>query len=196
MTGPDGGVTAFTYYESTGLLARIVEPGERTLTFSETGTNLTGISDVDGSTRTLGYSDHLLTSDNWAPWETTFSYNTYNQVDAVDLGAVQNYTITAANAKGIATITDGDDNTTIYSIDPSGRLLAEQLPGEAPQTWVYDSNGQVVSYTDARDQTTTYVYAYGAYNDTLGGGDGDLVPKWWIRTPTLRPTGTTRPITT
>ncbi len=175
VTGPDGGVTSFTYDTTTGLLASITEPGDRTLTFIESSTDLTGIVDVDGSRRTLGYSNHLLTSDDWAPWQTTFGYNDLDQVDAVDLGGVQGYTVAAADANGVAAISDYYGNTTTYMLDPSGRLLAEQLPGEAAQTWVYDANGQVVTYTDARDQTTTYVYVYGAYNSTLGGGDGDLI---------------------
>ncbi len=175
ILAPDGGVTTFSYNADTGLLSSITEPGSRTLTFSDTGTDLTGIVDVDGSTRTLGYSSHLLTTDNWAPWATTFGYDTTGRVDAVDLGGVQPYTVSPANSDGVATITDNYGNTTSYTLDSLGHLLAEQEPGNVEQTWVYDSNGQVVSSTDARDQTTTYEYAYGPYDTTVYGGDGDLI---------------------
>src|SRR5262249_23918195 len=115
VTSIDGGSSTFSYNSTTGLLNSITDPAARTLWLTDTNTDLTGITDVDGSTRTMTYStpsSHLLAFDNWAPWQTSFSYNSKGQVNTVNLGGAQPYTIVPANGSGVATVTDGNGNTT------------------------------------------------------------------------------------
>jgi YD repeat-containing protein len=75
VTAPDGGLTPFAY-GSDGFLASITEPGGRTVEAThDSAGNLIGLSDVDGSTRSFAYdSSHRVTSDQWAPWNTSFTY--------------------------------------------------------------------------------------------------------------------------
>jgi YD repeat-containing protein len=68
VTASDGSVTTLSYDATTGLLDSISEPGGRTVTLTHTGTDLTGITDSDRTTRTLGYDGaHHLTGDTWSP---------------------------------------------------------------------------------------------------------------------------------
>ena len=135
------------------------------LTFSDTGTDLTGIVDVDGSTRTLGYSSHLLTADNWAPWATTFGYDTTGRVDAVDLGGVQPYTVSAADAGGVATITDNCGNTTLLHPGFPGPSAGRAGTGECGadvglrQQWPGGVRPPTLG-----TRRPTYEYAYGPYD--------------------------------
>jgi YD repeat-containing protein len=48
-------------------------------------------------------------------------------------------------------------------------------PGGLTQSWQYDEHGQLTQATDGDGNVTSYSYVYGAYNETLGGGNGDLV---------------------
>src|SRR5208283_441426 len=75
----------------------------RTPTFTHTGTDLTSLTDADGNSRTFTYSTsqpHLLTGDQWAPWNTRFEYddstagNKPGQLIQVNLGAGSVYDIT------------------------------------------------------------------------------------------------------
>ena len=175
VTAIDGGVTTLSY--GTGSVT-ITEPGGRTVTLAlDSHNNLTSITDADGGVRTLTYDTaHHVTSDQWSPWNSTFTYGSDGRVTGVALGTAPAYTILAAvDNGGAAQVTDPDGNLTTYGLDSRGRELSETDPGSLTQTWVRDSHGQVTSYTDQRGLTTTYTYVYGTYNSTLGGGDGDLV---------------------
>ena len=182
ITAADGGVTAFAY-DGNGMLATITEPGGRVLTLThDSSGNLTTLVDVNGTTRTFGYnSQHQLTSDQWAPWNTTFSYSTNGLLNGVAFGSVESYAIvsvpaqTSAALQGTASVTDSLGHTTLYTLDSAGRILTATQPNGLAQTWAYDSHGQLTSYTDQDGLATGYAYVYGVYNSNLGGGNGDLI---------------------
>ena len=78
VTASDGGVTTLPYVG--GELSSLAEPGTRTLTFTHDGYgNLTGLVDAAGDPRTFTYASplnaDLLTQDQWAPYDTTFTYD-------------------------------------------------------------------------------------------------------------------------
>ena len=140
-------------------------------------TDLTSLTDEAGFSRTMGYDgSHRLTPDNSAPYVAR-SARHQREVDDVDLGGVQNYTIgpaitdgLATNAvttslQGVATVTNGLNETTQYTLNAEGEQTAEVQPNNLVQTWVYDTAGDDVSYTDGRGVTTTYTY----YEGTLTG---------------------------
>jgi RHS repeat-associated protein len=177
VTSIDGGITTLQYGDD-GLLSSITEPGTRSLSFTHDGAgNLTQITDVDSTTRTFSYDDaHHLIEDQWAPWDSTFTYDANGYLNGVDLGGVEPYSIASVAGQianglsdptttpGTATVTDGLDDTTTYVLDSQGRLLSETDPGNLTQTWVYDGHGDMIQYTDARNFTTSYIY----------DSDGDL----------------------
>jgi YD repeat-containing protein len=196
VTGPDGGVSTFSY-GSDGVLNGITEPGGRTLAFAgDSSGDLTHIVDTDGNVRTLAYGgSHLLTGDQWQPWNTTFSY-TSGLLSGVALGSAESYSIASAASQGLATapaadaalmgnadVVDGRGDITQYVLDMQDRELSETDKGSAAnpltpalvETWVYDGHGQLSQYTDAKGLTTEYTYVYGSYDSTLHGGDGDLL---------------------
>jgi YD repeat-containing protein len=74
-----------------------------------------------------------------------------------------------------AYLTDGNNHTTAFLLDQRARLLEQVQPDGATDTYVRDVAEQVVAAIDPLLHVTLYTYVYGAYNSTLGGGDGDLV---------------------
>jgi YD repeat-containing protein len=169
------------------LLDKITEPGNRILTFQHDGSgNLKQLTDVDSTTRTFNYDTaHHLTEDQWAPLDALFSYDpSSGLLTSVNRGLGTTYRITPAAAIGLSTagtgaalasITDGLNHTTKYQVDLRGRLL-EQIQADGTfSSNVRDSAGQVTLSIDALGRPTFSTYAYGAYNQTLGGGNGDLV---------------------
>ena len=133
MTAGDGGVTTLAY--AGGELSSLAEPGTRTLTFTQAGGNLTGLVDAAGDPRTFTYASSLnadlLTQDQWAPYDTTFTYSpTTGTLTGVSLGSAQSYTV----ASGV--VTDGDGDATTYVVNGYGQLTGEYRPG-LDQSWNY-----------------------------------------------------------
>ena len=130
-----------------------MEPGSgRTVALTQTevqsGTwksTLTTITDVDSSTRTVGYNSlRQLTSDSWSPLFTSFTFSSSTGL-LTGLTRGQNtttmpYTIVSAAGNGLgstvtlgagllspppAKVTDGNNHTTQYVLDLRGRLVQE-----------------------------------------------------------------------
>jgi YD repeat-containing protein len=76
--------------------------------------------------------------------------------------------ITPATVRGLSTlpvargpdataiVKDALNNQTVYTLDVMGRALRVQTPDGAVQSWTRNLAGQVVSYTDAAQNTTLY----------------------------------------
>ena len=195
VTAPDNGVTTLDYDASTGLLTQIVEPGGRTLNFTQdTAGNLTGLVDADGQTRSLGYNSHLVTSDDWAPYATTVTYAD-GRVSQVSLGGVQITQIAPAattalaaaidgSEEGLAGVTDGDGNTTQYTLEAAhGWVTQEVQPGGLTQSWTLDSAGDVLTATDADGNTTTSYYD--SYGDVLFAINPNNTTEYYTYDPTF-----------
>jgi len=103
---PDGATTTLTYNSTTNNLQTISEPGSRSLsiTINSSSGNLTGITDVDTTTRTLGYdSNHHLTSDQWSPLNASFTFASTGLLTQVNRGLGTSYMITSAASIGLST---------------------------------------------------------------------------------------------
>jgi YD repeat-containing protein len=75
---PDGGVTTFN--ASGNRIMSIVEPVNRTLNLTQ-GADLTGITDVDGTSRPFAYDPlHHLTNAVWSPANVTYTYDPATEV--------------------------------------------------------------------------------------------------------------------
>ena len=58
--------------------------------------------------------------------------------------------------------------TTYYTLDAQGRILTQETPDGTKLNWSRNKYGDVTTYTDAKENLTTYTYAYDAAAD---GGD-------------------------
>jgi YD repeat-containing protein len=171
VTAPDGGVTTLSY--SNGLLQSITEPGGRVVSLTHSGTDLTQITDAAGFTRTLAYNSvHQLTSDQWAPYSASFSYDANTGLlSALNFGGGSVWTLAPAAAQGlqtnpasnasqenVATLTDGLGHTTTYSVDLRGRETSMKDADGNVETWALNAAGLVTQYTDQRGFSTNYSY--------------------------------------
>jgi YD repeat-containing protein len=180
VDAPDGGVTTLTY---AGGLSSIQEPGGRLLNFTAAGGNLTGLTDVDASTRSFGYDAyHHLTNDQWSPLNATFSYDAgsgrltgvnrglgtiYTLAPRQTQGLWKGPTIPAASASAdVAVLTDPLSKATTYTLTDVGRLLVQATPDGAVQSWGRNTAGLVTAYTDGDTHTTWRSYN-GAEDMTL-----------------------------
>jgi YD repeat-containing protein len=168
VTAPDGGSTVLRY-DTHNFLYQVTEAGRRNFNLTQTEvqvgsgwqSTLTQITDVDNTTRTLGYNSlHHLTSDRYAPEYSSFSYDSNTALlNGVTLGqsTTQPYTIASAasfNLTGTstlsavpgvvgtalptpaATVTDGNNHTTQYLLDMRGPGLGERHLGRCPRAGV------------------------------------------------------------
>jgi RHS repeat-associated protein len=199
VTAPDGGNTTLSY-DTHSFLYQIAEPGSgRNVSLTQTEvqnggvwqSTLTQITDVDNTTRTLGYdSAHHLTSDQYAPLYTSF---TFDPGSALLTGVTRGqgspnipYTIVSAASTGLAStttslawgkLTDGNSHTTQDLLDLRGRLLQEtdalsnstyeQLNGAGDLVREIDPLGHVTvnTYSPAEDLTQV-TNADGSYTIT------------------------------
>jgi RHS repeat-associated protein len=188
VNASDGGLSTLVYDPTTHLLTTINEPGSRHLSFHEDANgNLTQITDADGNNRTLTYdSHHRLTGDQYAPYNATYTYDpTSGLLTQVNEGLGSTYAVVSAASRGLgtyfagtnlsATLTDALGHTTTDVLDSSGRLLAESLADGSTSSFLRDANGQVTQAVDPLHRPTIYTYHYGAYDNTLKAGNGDLM---------------------
>ena len=187
MLSPDGGTTTFNY--SGAFLSSIQEPGSRTVTLGMSTVSLdqaklTKITDVDASTRArLAYdADYQLTSDQWAPYNATFAYGSYDNLDSVNQGLGSVYGISPADLAGVgsgvtvtvegqAIVADALTHATYYYLDGHGRETFEVSQDGATQSWGRNGDGLVTLYTDAVSDTTTY--SFNGSGDVLQVNDSD-----------------------
>jgi YD repeat-containing protein len=174
VTAIDGSVTTLSDDATTGLLDGISGPGGRMVTLTHTGTDLTGITDSDGTTRTFGYDGaHRLTSDGWSPLVSAFGYDGNGLLNNVTLGQGVGTTSShdqlgggagpggTASGPAAASVTDGLNHKTTYTPDGRGRLLGMTQPGGATQTWTRDGSGEETAWLDTLNRATTYAWAAG-----------------------------------
>jgi YD repeat-containing protein len=181
VTAPDGGQTTLRY-DTHNFVYQIGEPGSSrnvglTQTEVQVGSNwqstLTQTTDVDSTTRALGYDTaHHLTSDAWAPLYTSFSFDpTSGLLTGLTLGQSSPtvpYTIVAAASAGLSAtttnpawgkLTDGNSHTTQDLFDLRGRQLQET---DALSNNTYDQRnaaGDVVREVDPLGHVTVNTYS-------------------------------------
>jgi RHS repeat-associated protein len=171
MTDARGAATFYTYDDNQNLLSKI-EPlpdttGSGVTTRYERSDarhpdDMTAIVDPRGNQWAYEYDSHgymtsmtaPTTAENPAGNKTTFTYD-------ADTG----FRLTKTQPKGNLAGADPARYTTTFSYDAAGNLTSTRDPlwsSATPQQHQharrYDANGNLVSETDGRGQTTTYVY--------------------------------------
>ena len=184
VTSIDSGLTTITYLNNE---VNIIQEGNRTeiLTLTPTAdgnADLTKISGVASEDRLFTYSQHFLISDDWGAFSTDFTFNVSNNLlSTVTQGETSQWNIVSPESStldvahivpveiGEAFITNPLSDSTTYVLDSLGRIQKEITPILAESIWDRNPAGQIVHYTDPRDNPTSFVYHHGP------DGKGDLI---------------------
>ena len=143
-TDGTGAATVYTH-TSQGFVASMTEPDESTIYL------YTYDDEGDVTSTSIEYDDSYLGFEEIATLET----ETYG-VDEVP-----------------TSITDGDGNTTTYTLDDNGNVLTESDPDGDSEHFTYNSAGQVLTDEDANGYTTSYAYdSYGRLTTITYPGAG------------------------
>ncbi len=146
VTAPLSRVTVYGY-DSGGNLIKITDPMSR----------ITSIS-YDALNRPTVVTAPLTASANAV---TTTTYDAEGQVIQVadPLGRI---TTTTYNDRGwVATVEDGLGNLTTYAYTPTGKQSTVTSPGHSggsTESFFYDKDDRLTTYTDANNHTATYGY--------------------------------------
>src|SRR5262249_2313493 len=99
---PDGASTLL-HYDNAGLLDSVLEPGNRLVGVSHTGTDLSTVTDAAGFPRVFAYDgSHHLTGDVWGPPQTAYLYAANTGVlEVVDQGLGATLAVHAAATAGL-----------------------------------------------------------------------------------------------
>src|SRR5262249_10249668 len=147
-----------------------------------TGPDLTGLTDVDGTTRAFAYdASHKLTRDQWQPLDAAFSYDAVTgTLSGLDRGLGSTYAVVPAALRPLhdpvwtvagaaRTLTDALGHEDDYQLDARGRPLRRRRPDGLTESWQRDGPGLVTQATDARGLKTSFFY------DLSSLGKGELL---------------------
>ena len=144
-----GVVTAPGDFTGFGRLSKTTDPAGNTVEYSyDAGGNRssakeTGVSSVDGSTRT---------------YVTSFEYDQDNRVKKVT-DPLGHFTSTTYDPRGYTlTETDEDGNVISYKYDDAGQRTEIDRPQGIVTKFSFDGNGNVTKVTDASSRVTAYAY--------------------------------------
>src|SRR5262249_32507623 len=118
ITSIDGGVATLTYANASNtLLSSIAAPGSRTWSFSDTGTDLTTITDPDSKTHTFTYSNHRVTSEaRGSSLANQYHYASTGLLDQVTWGTSSSPSVTTVSpvwSQGLSAPVLGDPVATV-----------------------------------------------------------------------------------
>src|SRR5205823_1961392 len=112
------------------LLASITEPGSRVLTAAHTGQDLTGVADVDGTSRALAYDNaHRALADQWAPFDAAYHYAAGTGVlTGIDQGLGSVWQLTPVSTRALASAAALSPADLVgTALDPLGHLTVYDL---------------------------------------------------------------------
>jgi RHS repeat-associated protein len=180
VTSADGGVTSFAF-PSGGGSAGITEPGGSISLTMNANNEVTQLTDAAGATRTFGYNQGQLISDQWGPYDTGFTYGAGGLLTKV--GLIGTWQVSAAEGAGLGalasaalqgwgSLSDPLGEVTQYQFgthletDLAGQKLfvspswpaKEIAPGGGTQQWVTSDQGEIGSYADADGGGAGYSY--------------------------------------
>ncbi len=172
VVAPDGSTTTLLYSGGgSPQVTSIIEPGSRTVGLAYSGADMTLLTDEAGNTRAFTYDGgNHMTSDQWDPYSTSFSYDALGYLTLVDQGSgitttfapqIEQGTQTAPalnSSANVAKVTDGLSDTTTYQLDELDRLTLEQAPRGGTQSWDLDEHGDLTLAVDEFGQSTSYAY--------------------------------------
>jgi RHS repeat-associated protein len=146
-TNTDGRGNLWKYeYDSNGYLTQTIAPDGSTTSYTYDPSTLQLATMTDANGHTTAYTYDAMG-------------NPLTLTDA--LGHVTRYTYDSTFNQ-MTSMTDPRGRVTTFTIDPAnGNRTQETDPLGQTNTWTYDSNGNVLTYTDKNGHTTTYQYADG-----------------------------------
>ena len=153
-TDPTGVKTTYSY-DSHGNVLSVSTPlvgtnQTQTTTFTRGNSNhpsdVTAVTDPDGHITSYGYdtAGDLTSVTDALGNETTYGYDSIGRRTSM------------ISARGNAPGGNPGSFTTTYAYDPLSRLTSETDPLGHTQSWSYDGDGNLVSYTEQNNNTTTY----------------------------------------
>jgi RHS repeat-associated protein len=156
FTEPAGVTTSFTY-DAHGNLMSAATPltgtGQtRTTTYTRANAShpgdLTALTDPNGKTTAFAYDSagDLASMTDPLGNKTTYGYDSIGRLTSM------------VSPRGNAGGANPASFTTNYTYDPASRLKSETDPLGGAQSWSYDGDGNLISYTDADNRTTGYMY--------------------------------------
>ncbi|MBT8764221.1 hypothetical protein KFV02_09780, partial [Desulfohalobiaceae bacterium Ax17] len=170
ITDPIGATITMTY-DAAGNMVTMTDPTGNITTFTYDVLNrLITITDAKGNVTTYGY-DKLgnrasITDANGNT--TLFTYDHKGRVTKIvnALGHLTVFTYTDAGCPSCSdtgknsptSITDANEQTTIFKYDALGRLIQESDPLGKWVSYTYDAQGNLISRLDAKGERTSYTY--------------------------------------
>ncbi len=165
-TGLDGNTTTYTY-DTGNRVAKVVAPdgtvrasntydsasGRVTNQVTNTGTG------TGSATASWDATNHIETYTNGLGGVTKDYYSGNVLIKHVDPdGGVTTYAYD--DRADPISVTDPDGNTTTMAYDGAGHLLTKTAPPpiSTSESWTYDVNGDVLTYTDGAGEATKYAY--------------------------------------
>jgi YD repeat-containing protein len=154
-TVTDGAGTTSLTYSIDGNLIRMVGSG-RTVDYSyDSAGRLLSLVNSGGVTSYLYNGAGLLVSVSTPTGTTTYTYDAAGEV--VNATAPEGVTSYSYSAGRLTSVVAPDGTTTTYDYDATGRLL-RVTTASGTTRYTYDEAGDVVSLTDRRARTTSFVY--------------------------------------
>jgi len=164
---PDGTSRAITY-----------DAGDRPLKITETGGNLSRITDLVYDAR----GDLIEERFPDGPYATHYTSDALGRRTSVSGDRTETFSYTYDGLDHVLTSTDGRGNTTQFAYDILGRLETSTLPpvsGAPATTFGYDAANNLVSQQDGDGRTTGF--AYDALNRRIARSipvQGSLAASW------------------
>ena len=155
-TDPAGITTTYSY-DSHGNVLGVSTPltgtnQTRTTTFTRGNSShpgdVTAVIDPDGRTTSYGYdaAGDLTSVADPLGNETTYGYDSIGRRTSM---VTPRGNVSGGNPQAF---------TTTYAYDPMSRITSETDPLGHTQSWSYDGDGNLISYTDPNNHTTSYGY--------------------------------------
>jgi RHS repeat-associated protein len=158
ITDANGNTTQFQR-DAMGRILSITDALGQVTTFTYTGTNLTSVTDKQGSVTQLAYDadNHLIQITDPAGGVTSYAYDAKGQkIGETDpLGRTTLYSYRPDGK--LDTMTDALGNVTHYGYDLSGNQTSVTDANGHTVTSVFDSRNQLISQTDGLGNTWTNV---------------------------------------
>ena len=172
IVNPDGSATQYAYDKLGRIVSTTDALGNTTAYTYDANGNQTSATDAEGNTTSYTYdaAGQLVSSADPSGSVATYAYDGLGRNTSVTLSNINNTeSVTTSTVYSIQTVDsvrynvvtqyDALGNSVVSTYDVYGDLLSVQQ-GTAITTYAYNSEGQLVSQTDALNHTTQYAYDY------------------------------------
>lgn len=157
ITGPDGGVRAFTYDREHRMITATDALGVTYLKNEyDSAGRVTKQWDADGNLRTFKYGDGTTTYTDNEGQVSVFSWDKQKRITRVEdaAGGVTGFSFDKANR--VTEAVEPDEAVTAYEYDDRGNVIRETGPDGGEWKFTWTPTGELVSATDPLGRTTTH----------------------------------------